>query len=205
MNVPFRSWQAEGDKAGTGVLVLVPGYNGKGEQMLDARWKAFAGKNGLVLLAPTFHAEGKENNEGRGYYYRLGGRSAEAFGQDASVGNRIELWGSALQMAAENPRGFGTGTGEQYMQWYQPLDRQQGYRTMVNSYLTFLVAGVFSTTMEEWRLWVIPAACTIVLVTFAVGKRKRMEKIHLLVTGGSALAGCAALFTVGFLKSGKAA
>ena len=51
------------------MLVLVPGYNGKGEQMLDARWKAFAGKNGLVLLAPTFHAEGKENNEGRGYYY----------------------------------------------------------------------------------------------------------------------------------------
>jgi len=37
--------------------------------MLDARWKAFAEKNHLVLLAPTFHAEGKENNEGKGYYY----------------------------------------------------------------------------------------------------------------------------------------
>ena len=69
MDVPFSSWQAEGAKADTGVLVLVPGYNGKGEQMLDARWKAFAAKNGLVLLAPTFHAEGKENNEGKGYYY----------------------------------------------------------------------------------------------------------------------------------------
>jgi poly(3-hydroxybutyrate) depolymerase len=69
MNVAFRSWQAEGGKAGTGVLVLVPGYNGKGEQMLDARWKAFAAKHQLVLLAPTFHAEDKENNEGRGYYY----------------------------------------------------------------------------------------------------------------------------------------
>jgi poly(3-hydroxybutyrate) depolymerase len=51
------------------VLVLVPGYNGKGEQMLDGRWKAFATKHDLVLLAPTFRAEGKENNEGRGYYY----------------------------------------------------------------------------------------------------------------------------------------
>lgn len=69
MNVPFRSWQAEGARAGTGVLVLVPGYNGKGEQMLDARWKAFATKNGLVLLAPSFHADGKENNDGKGYYY----------------------------------------------------------------------------------------------------------------------------------------
>jgi pimeloyl-ACP methyl ester carboxylesterase len=69
MDVPFISWQADGAKVGTGVLVLIPGYNGKGEQMLDARWKAFATKHGLVLLAPTFRAEGKENNEGKGYYY----------------------------------------------------------------------------------------------------------------------------------------
>ena len=69
MDVPFRSWQAEEARAGAGVLVLVPGYNGRGEQMLDARWKAFATKHELVLLAPTFQAEGKENNEGKGYYY----------------------------------------------------------------------------------------------------------------------------------------
>ncbi len=69
MDVRFNSWQAEGAKSSAGVLVLVPGYNGKGDQMLDARWKEFAVKNDLVLLAPTFHAEGKENNEGRGYYY----------------------------------------------------------------------------------------------------------------------------------------
>jgi poly(3-hydroxybutyrate) depolymerase len=70
MDVPFSSWQAEGAGTGTGgVLVLIPGYNGKGEQMLDARWKAFATKHGLVLLAPTFRAEGKENNDGKGYYY----------------------------------------------------------------------------------------------------------------------------------------
>jgi dienelactone hydrolase len=70
MDVPFNSWHADGASIGIGgVLVLVPGYNGKGGQMLDARWKAFATKQGLVLLAPTFHAEGKENNEGKGYYY----------------------------------------------------------------------------------------------------------------------------------------
>lgn len=176
----------------------------------------------------------------------LGARSTKTLGQDASVGNRMELWNSALQMAAENVHGFGTGkSGEQYMQWYQPLERQEGYRTMVNSYLTFLVeqgwlwssavlvgfvlfwvwtrhrsgepvtvalrgsilaflvAGIFSTTMEDWRLWIFPVACGVVLVTLAVVKRKRLEKIHLLATGSSVLAGCATLFTVGFLKSGN--
>lgn len=176
----------------------------------------------------------------------LGARTTEALGKDASVGNRVELWHGALQMAAENVHGFGTGkSGEQYMQWYQPLERQEGYRTMVNSYLTFLVeqgwlwsgavllgfvlfwvwtrprsgeavtvalrasilaflvAGIFSTTMEDWRLCLIPAACAVVLVTLAVGKRKGIEKPHLLAVGGSVLVGCAALFTVGFLKSGS--
>ena len=69
LKVLFRTWHTEGAKAGTGVLVLVPGYNGDGKRMLDQRWKTFAEKNGLVLLAPTFNAEGHENNEGRGYYY----------------------------------------------------------------------------------------------------------------------------------------
>ncbi len=69
MDVPFSSWQAEEARPGAGVLVLVPGYNGSGGQMLDARWRAFAAKHGLILLAPTFHAEGKENNQGKGYYY----------------------------------------------------------------------------------------------------------------------------------------
>jgi hypothetical protein len=176
----------------------------------------------------------------------LGSRTTEALGNDASVGNRVELWNSALQMAAENVRGFGTGkSGEQYMQWYQPLDRQEGYRTMVNSYLTFLVeqgwlwsgavllgfvmfwvwtrprsgepvtvalrasvlaflvAGIFSTTMEDWRLWLIPATCSVILVILAVGKRKRVEQFHLLTTGGGVLAVCAILFTAGLLKSGR--
>jgi pimeloyl-ACP methyl ester carboxylesterase len=69
MNVPFHSWRDDGAEVATGVLVLVPGYNGKGEHMMDAQWKAFATKYHLVLLAPTFHAEGHENNQGKGYYY----------------------------------------------------------------------------------------------------------------------------------------
>lgn len=174
----------------------------------------------------------------------LGARSTEALGKDASVGNRVELWSSALQMAAENVHGFGTGkSGEQYMLWYQPLERQEGYRTMVNSYLTFLVeqgwlwsgaillafvliwgwtrprdgepvtvalrasilafmiAGVFSTTMEDRLLWIFPATCGVILIGLAVGKRKALGKTQLLVTGGGILAACTTLLTIGFLKS----
>lgn len=175
----------------------------------------------------------------------LGARSTEALGGDASVGNRMELWKSALQMAAENIHGFGSGkSGEQYMQWYQPLERQEGYRTMVNSYLTFLVeqgwlrsgavllglvlfwvwtrpsngervtvalraaimaflvAGLFSTTMEDWRLWVIPAASAVVLMCLTIRKRQMLDRTLLLFTAGGAVAGCALLFTAGSMKSG---
>jgi poly(3-hydroxybutyrate) depolymerase len=61
----------------TNVLLLVPGYNGSGEAMLDARWKAFAEKHGLVLLAPTFKTTPEELRQGRGYYYPDQGSGAE--------------------------------------------------------------------------------------------------------------------------------
>ena len=174
----------------------------------------------------------------------LGSRSAEALGNDASVGNRVELWGSALQMAAENPRGFGGGkSGEQYMQWYQPLDRQQGYRTMVNSYLTFLVeqgwlwsflatmsfaliwvwtkpggaeyfplalrasilgflvAGFFSTTMEEWRLWVMPAVAAVALVSMALWHKRSVARKPMLYAAVGAALACAGLWAAGWQKS----
>jgi len=40
-NVPLHAWM--GDRAATpiGVLVLVPGYNGQGEAILDDQWKKF--------------------------------------------------------------------------------------------------------------------------------------------------------------------
>jgi hypothetical protein len=59
---------------------------------------------------------------------------------DASVTHRLGVWRAALQMASEHPAGFGAGqSGAMYMQWYQPLERNEAYRTLVNSYLTFLV------------------------------------------------------------------
>jgi O-antigen ligase len=75
----------------------------------------------------------------------LGERSLEPITNgDGSVSHRLVLWRSTLQMAADNPLGFGTGkSGEAYMQWYQPIDASTEYRTMVNSYLTFLTSRCF--------------------------------------------------------------
>ena len=143
----------------------------------------------------------------------LAERSASGIADDASVTNRFSLWKSGLQMAYENPAGFGSGkSGSEFMQWYQDPDRTEGYRTMVNSYLTFLVergwvvfggclfllvafwrvssdkhigliaalkasilaflvAGIFSTTMEEGWLWIIPGLCVAVILFLMMGKR----------------------------------
>jgi hypothetical protein len=173
----------------------------------------------------------------------LGSRSAEALGNDASVGNRLELWQSALQMAHENPRGFGSGkSGAQYMQWYQPLERQQGYRTMVNSYLTFLVeqgwlwfvlvslgfslfwvwtqsanvlalacrasilgflvAGAFSTTMEEWRLWMIPVISAVALAAMTLWQKSyRVAPKPLLLTNLAVVLALGALWLMGWQTS----
>ncbi len=95
----------------------------------------------------------------------LASRSAEPLaGGDASVGNRLVVWLHALEMAAERPLGFGAGgSGEAYMQWYQPLDANAGYRTMVSGYLTPLVefgwpafAAVVVLIAVWWR-WADPS------------------------------------------------
>ncbi len=174
----------------------------------------------------------------------LGARSISALDNDRSVGNRFELWGSALQMAAENPRGFGSGkSGAQYMQWYQPLDRDERYRTMVNSYLTFLVeqgwlfslgilaafilfwnwtraeegqafvmalrasllaflcAAVFSTTMEEIRLWILPVSVAFLLIIVSLRKRRNLERRSLFGAASLAILGCVTLYMIGMVKS----
>jgi len=59
--------------------------------------------------------------------------------QDASVGNRLLLWKAVPRMMLDAPGGWGTGhAGETFMGWYQPLDRHERYRTLVNSHLTWL-------------------------------------------------------------------
>jgi hypothetical protein len=83
----------------------------KGEQMLDARWKAFATKHGLVLLAPSFRAEGKENNEGKGYYYpELGsGEVMEKALQEVEKRTGVET--NKIKESSSSPRPSGRNRG----------------------------------------------------------------------------------------------
>lgn len=61
----------------TGVLLLVPGYNGSGQSMLDERWCRFADEHGLVLLAPTFQTTPEQLKKEKGYYYPEQGSGAQ--------------------------------------------------------------------------------------------------------------------------------
>lgn len=107
----------------------------------------------------------------------LGGRSVEIT-TDASVGNRLVIWSYALQMAVENPFGFGSGnSGKAYMQWYQPVERTEGYRTLVNSYLTFLIErgwvaflALLFGFLVFW-LWTAPPAGASISGDAAAGMR----------------------------------
>lgn len=60
------------------------------------------------------------------------------WGQDRSVGNRVQLWQGATRMMLDRPwGGWGAGqSGWMYCEGYQPLEREELHRTCVNSYLT---------------------------------------------------------------------
>ncbi|MDD5201246.1 MAG: O-antigen ligase family protein [Terrimicrobiaceae bacterium] len=167
---------------------------------------------------------------------------------DASVENRLVLWKRGLQMAADNPAGFGAGrSGAAYMNWYQPVEMTAGYRTMVNSYLTALVewgwpafgmamlaaafcwgwgnpargdsaggdaasglraailafaaAGIFSTTMEEGVLWILPGLCLLVLLGWSVIERRPLSAA--LPSMAAAVGGCAILYAAGGILSAR--
>lgn len=82
------------------VLVLVPGYNGSGRDLLTADWTGFAEREGVVLLAPTFRTSPGELARGAGYYYPGQGsgialeRALEELGRVAAVDSgRVLLFG----------------------------------------------------------------------------------------------------------------
>ena len=60
--------------------------------------------------------------------------------QDRSVSNRLVIWKQAPQMMVDAPWGWDIrNSGKAYMNWYQPLENTEQYRTLVNSHLTWLV------------------------------------------------------------------
>ncbi|MFA5264405.1 MAG: O-antigen ligase family protein [Opitutaceae bacterium] len=66
-----------------------------------------------------------------------GAETADATVDDSSIGNRLELWRGGLRMVAAAPlQGWGAGeSGRAYMNWFQDVDRTEGFVTMVNSHL----------------------------------------------------------------------
>lgn len=59
---------------------------------------------------------------------------------DHSISNRLAVWNEAPAMIMSAPKGWGIGgSGNAFRQWYQPLDRNEIYRTLINSHLTWLV------------------------------------------------------------------
>jgi len=71
------------------------------------------------------------------------GRSAPGYVvQDASIGNRFELWKGAAKLISTSPLG-GWGfdnTGAAYMNWFQSVDNHTFYKGTVNSFLQLAVA-----------------------------------------------------------------
>ena len=67
--VIFDYWVCQGNMPAGQVLLLIPGYNGSGQQMFTPQWKVFANQYHLILLAPTFTTSMEELKKRQGYYY----------------------------------------------------------------------------------------------------------------------------------------
>ena len=82
---------------------------------------------------------------------------------DASVGNRLAIWRNVPCMMADTPGGWGHGAaGDAFMGWYQPLDKTERYRTLVNSHFTWLVEwGWCGRFLLVWA-WLLAFGAVIV-------------------------------------------
>lgn len=72
------------------------------------------------------------------------------------------------------------------------------------SLVAFAVAGFFSTTMEEWMLWIVPAACCFALVLGTMRSQKRQSVgTTVLMAAIISLACCAGLYAAGLIAASK--
>lgn len=74
-------------------IVLVPGLNGRGEQMIDKDWMAFADKKNWIIISPSFVFEGNEAfQKNQSYQYPnvwSGGALNEIFKRFSGKGLKI--------------------------------------------------------------------------------------------------------------------
>lgn len=115
-----------------------------------------------------------------------GTRWAASIG-DASVGNRLDLWWSALAMAWDNPLGLGVPSGSWASSWYLPMHLPQaGYRTMVSSPVTLLVAC-------GWGIFAAAALAATAALLGIVARLRAEPQDHVAAgAGGAAMAGLVA-------------
>jgi len=92
------------------------------------------GRMAALLLSFVFLA-------GYSIWWDAGPRYVEGM-SDQSITHRLEIWKQTPRMMVDAPAGWGFGrSGYAYMQWYQSDAELTGYRTLVNSHLTWLVEG----------------------------------------------------------------
>lgn len=99
------------------------------------------------------------------------------FSLDRSMTNRLTLWKGGLRMLADNPLGVGAGlSGKIFTEFYQSPENYHCYRTMVNSFLTFLVE-------QGIMISFIATALILFAVTasFEVLAHEKSEKIKIAV------------------------
>jgi hypothetical protein len=98
-------------------------------------------------------------------YLKTYARYGEGIAQeDPSINNRIALWRISPRMMVDAPTGWGIGnSGKAYMQWYQPINRHEKYRTLVDSHLTWLVELGWPLRFVYVMSW-----CSILALTFPI-------------------------------------
>jgi len=121
----------------------------------------------------------------------------EYVGADKSVLNRLDLWKGGLELVAIRPlRGWGWGNaGQSFMNWTQPIGRNEGYKSMVNSYLTVAVEGglpVFGLAVFLGGLIVAVGAVAGVADPGSNSDRGQRPRLQMLAATGSVVgwAGC---------------
>ena len=107
--------------------------------------------------------------------------SPQYINEDTSVSNRVEIYKQIPKMLADNPHGWGWGkSGEAYGDFYQSLEHNEDYRTLVNYHATILTevpwwgrimyvsawALLIALVLPSKQLELIPCVCSGVILSF---------------------------------------
>ena len=101
---------------------------------------------------------------------------------DRSITNRFAVWRGSLQMLADNPGGVGLGeSGNIYTLFYQAPNKRTAYRTMVNSFLTFINEyGIFYWSGLSWLATAIMIAGISLTHNHKVPRHVKLRLVTLL-------------------------